>query len=92
MRQFELARFYFDQDQYEKSVTHYAKGIPAVEKLGIAQSDPIGFADALEEYSVALTQAGRATDAATTKQKASQLREQNPGAKARSIPTRYKCD
>lgn len=91
MRLFELGRFYFDQAKYEKSVSFYAKGIPAVEKLGISHSDPIGFADALDEYSTALAQSGKTAEASTAKQQANQLREKNKGAKAGFVPVRYKC-
>jgi len=90
-RQFELARFYFDQNQYEKATSYYAVGIPAVEKLGITESDPIGFAAALDEYAMALAQTGRITEAATAKQKAAQLRQQYPDVKPAFVPTRYKC-
>ena len=91
MRQFELARFYFDQQQFDKSVAFFSQGIPAVEKLGISQTDPIGFADALDEYSNALLKIGKTMDATTMKQKASQFREMNAGKKQSFVPARYKC-
>ena len=90
-RVFELARLYFDQGQYAKSAVYYANGIPLVEKLGAAQSDPIGLANAMDEYAVALANVGKTSDAATAKQRAAQLREQNPRARAGFVPTRYKC-
>lgn len=90
-RLFELARFYFDQAQFEKSATYYARGIPAVEKLGMAQIDPIGLADALDEYTTALAKSGHPSDAAAVVQRSAELRRAYPGKKAGFVPTRYKC-
>jgi tetratricopeptide (TPR) repeat protein len=89
-RIFELARFYFDQGDYAKSVTYYSRGLPAVEKLGVAGSDPIALADALDEYSTARTRAGQGPDASAAAQ-AEELRKANPGKKAVFVPIRYNC-
>ena len=57
-RHFELARLYFDQGKYSAAAEHYGKGIPIVKKLGVERSDPIALADAMDEYSVALSKSG----------------------------------
>ncbi len=91
MRIFELARFYFDRGDYEKSINFYSRGLPVVEKLGVSQSDPVSLANAYEEYSVALTRLGRAADASIPAQRAAELRISNLGRNAGFTPTRYKC-
>jgi hypothetical protein len=92
-RLFELARFYYDRGQFEKSVPYFARGIPAVEKLGVGTSDPIALADALDEYSIALAGIGRSPESAEAKKRSSDLRSKNVGKRASFVPVRYgsKC-
>lgn len=89
MRVFELARLSFDHQEYEKAASYFARGIPAVEKLGVADSDPIGLADAMDDYSVALGKIGALEKARATKEGANSLRVNNPGKKAKVVPVRY---
>jgi|SRR5581483_788896 len=91
-RLFELARFYFDQAQYDKAASYYKDGLPRVEKLGAADSDPVTFADAVDEYAVALSNSGNAAEASAQRAKASDVRQRHPDAKAVFVPTRYKCN
>ena len=92
-RLFELARFYSDRGQYAQSVPYFARGIPAVRKLGIETSDPIAFADALDEYSLALDKSGNSADSKNFQIQASDLRAKNVGSRASYVPVRYgkKC-
>jgi tetratricopeptide (TPR) repeat protein len=92
-RLFELARFYYDRGQFEKSIPYFARGIPAVEKLGVETSDPIALADALDEYSIALTKSGRSPESAEAKSRSSDLRSKHSGGRASFVPVRYgsKC-
>ena len=90
-RLFELARFHYDQADYQEAVHYYKEGLPKVVALGIEESDPIAFADALDEYSVALTRAGRPAEAVAPKERAAALRAENPGATASFVPARYLC-
>lgn len=90
-RLFELARLYFDQEQFAKSASYYAQGIPLVEKIGIEKSDPISLADALDEYSTALKYSGQASLATDAKRRSFELREQNSGKKKLFVPARYTC-
>lgn len=92
-RLFELARFYSDRGQYAQSVPYFARGIPAVRKLGIETSDPIALADALDEYSVALEKSGNSAESKNFQVQASGLRAKNVGSRASYVPVRYgkKC-
>ena len=92
-RLFELARFYYDRGQFEKSVPYFARGIPAVQKLGVETSDPIALADALDEYATALGKVGRTLDSAEAKKWSADLRAKNGGKHASFVPVRYgsKC-
>ncbi len=88
-RLFELARFYSDRGYYVQSVPFFARGIPAVAKLGIESSDPIAFADALDEYSIALEKTGKSSDAEMSKAQANELRSKNAGRRPNYVPLRY---
>lgn len=88
-RLFELARFHSDRGQYSDSVPYFARGIPAVKKLNIEASDPIAFADALDDYSTALEKTGSIIEAQKVKAEAMELRIKNPGRRARFVPVRY---
>ncbi len=90
-RIFELARFYYDQANYAKAAAYYEQGIPKVVVLGIEETDPIAFADALDEYSQALSHAMRANEAAAPKGRAATLRAKHREARASFQPERYKC-
>jgi tetratricopeptide (TPR) repeat protein len=91
-RLFELARFYFDQGNFDKSVGYYDSGIPAIKKLGIAESDPITLANVLDEYSEVLASSGRGAEVAAIRQEAVAIRAANPGRQARFTPVRFRCN
>jgi hypothetical protein len=48
-RLFELARYYYDQGKFGQSIPYFARGIPAVQRLGMESSDPIALANAFDE-------------------------------------------
>lgn len=89
MRLFELARLHFDREQYEASIPYFERGIPAVRKLAVETSDPIAFADVLDQYSVVLAKTGKPQESAERKQEADMLRAKNPGKSARFRPVSY---
>ena len=92
-RLFELARLYSDRGMYAQSLPYFARGIPAVQRLGVESSDPMALADALDEYSVALSKTGMHAEADQAKSQATQIRAKNPGKRAIYVPIRYgkKC-
>lgn len=89
MRLFELARFYYDHHRFERSIPFYKRGIEAARKLGVESDDPMALAGAIEEYSEALDNVGRSTDAKAAKKEADILRTSNAGKKANFVPVRY---
>lgn len=91
MRLFELARLNYDQKNYQEAQGYYKRGIPAGEKLGVTESDPIGLANAIDEYADALEKGGEHPAASEARQKAQVLRTANPSRKADFVPERYKC-
>jgi len=88
-RLFELARFYYDYSQFDRSVLFYSRAIPAAKITGVELDDPINLADVIEEYSKALENVGRPQDAQAAKQEADNLRTKNPGKKAKFFPVHY---
>jgi hypothetical protein len=88
-RLFELARFYSDRGHYKQSLPFYERGMPAVEKLGVEASDPIAFADALDDYSTALERSGETAKARLVKSRAETLRARFSDKKAAYVPKRY---
>lgn len=79
---FELARFYYEYDKFDKAVPYFQKAIPLAEELRIASSDPIGYANVLEDYAIALSKAGDANQAKVIEKKIAALRQSNPGKSA----------
>jgi hypothetical protein len=88
-RLFELARFYSDRELYAHSLPYFARGIPWAEKLDIEASDPIAFADAIDEYALALEKTGNSSDAKRQQHKAAELRARHGGRRAVYAPIRY---
>lgn len=85
MRLNELGRFYYDRGQFGRAVHFYSRGIPLAKTLGVESTDPITFADMIEEYSKALENVGRPEDAKAAKQEAEDLRAKNPERKGASF-------
>ena len=91
MRTLEFARFYDDQSNFAQSAKFFSQGLPAVEKLGVERFDPVGFADALDEYGDVLTHLGKAQESKASHLKADALRNAHPGKAARVSIVRYTC-
>jgi tetratricopeptide (TPR) repeat protein len=93
-RLFELARFYSDRGYFASSVPYFESGIPAAEKQGVQTSDPIAFAEVLEEFAIALDNTGKASQAKSAKNQANSLRAEFAGRVAKYQPIRYNrtCD
>ena len=88
-RLFELARFYSDRGRYKQSLPFFERGVPTVEKLGVEASDPMAFADALDDYANALERSGETAKARPVKVRADALRARFPDKKATYVPKRY---
>jgi len=79
---FELARLYYDYGKFDKAVPYFQKAIPLAEELGVASSDPIGYANVLEDYAIALSKIGDGNQTKAITQKIDTLRQSNPGKSA----------
>lgn len=88
-RLFELARLSYDRGEYSEAAAYYGRGIPAVQKQGIEQSDPVTLAAALDEYATALRRSGRSDMAMKAASEASEVRARHPGAGAKYKFVRY---
>ena len=85
----ELARLYLDQGKYDQAVPYFERALPVVENLGAATIDPIGFAEFLEEYAIALDMSGRPTDSSILKDRSADIRGLHPSAKSNTDRTPY---
>lgn len=86
---FELARLYYGYNKYSEAVVYFKKAIPLVETLGIENSDPIGYADVLEDYAKALVKSGSPSEAPAIRDKISQIRKNNAGRSAGFKPVQF---
>ena len=89
MRLFELARLYFDQGFFQKSIPYFRRGISNVEALGIENSDPIGFSNLLADFARALTENHQIDQAKLFEKRIRDIHDQNYGKQAGFKPTRY---
>ena len=90
---FELARLYYDYGKYEKAVPYFKKATSLAEAGGVVSSDPIGYADVLEDYAIALSKIGDASSASAIERKITDLRQKNLGKNAEFKIVRFnpKC-
>lgn len=85
----EFARFLIAQNRVQDAVPLIDKAIPLLDRLDVAKSDPIGYAELLDDYQTALKSVGRNPEASDMAAKAAALRQANPGKQARFKPDRY---
>src|SRR5262249_55011513 len=64
MRIFELARLNLDTGHDDQAVIWYERGIPLARSMAVDRSDPIGFANELDDFATALEHAGDSARAA----------------------------
>ena len=81
----EYARFLLSVNRPLEALPLMEQAIPDLEISGIANTDPIAYAEFFDDYSVALKAAGRDSNGAIAK--AAQLRSNNPGRTAQFRPT-----
>ena len=88
MRHYELARLYHAWGKSDLSIQHYRQALAATDK-GIKDTDPIGFAGVLTDFSICLGEAGQTNEAVQLKKEADELCKNNPGIKAKFRPEPY---
>lgn len=75
----ELARLYIAQGRYVEANTLLDRAVPLLYRLRTDRSDPIAFANQLDEYEKSLREAGRTVEADVMAGKSKELRQNNPG-------------
>jgi tetratricopeptide (TPR) repeat protein len=85
---FELARLHLDQKLYKEASNYFQLGTAATPKEIVAQ-DPIGYAEALDEYGEALKQIGDTLTSEKMIAESKQLRLSNPNVKSLTKRTPY---
>jgi hypothetical protein len=90
MRLFELGRLHLDRGQFARSVPYLERALPAVVKLGVEQSDPIGLASVYADLAAAYRGFGDGPKADQAASEAERIRKANPGRSAEFVPKRYK--
>ena len=74
----ELSRLKYDQKSYDSAIMYFERAIPAMEKAGAPTQAPMGFAEILDEYAIALRNVRRDAEANSVQERASKLRTDYP--------------
>jgi tetratricopeptide (TPR) repeat protein len=85
----ELARIKTAQGDYQAAVKYFEQTLRLVDKKQFIESDPIAFAEVLQNYSVALGRLQRSADAQSAAARAETLRRAHPGGKPLAGPPPY---
>ena len=75
----ELGRLNLAQNKLPDALSLFERAIPEMDKTQINASDPIGYADILDDYKTALMKSGKASEASSIAAKADALRAANAG-------------
>lgn len=86
----ELARLTYDMGKYPESAAYFERVLPEIERLGVVEKDPVGFALFLEDYASALEKKGDASKAAEIAARAVELKAKHPGRAAGFTPVHYR--
>jgi tetratricopeptide (TPR) repeat protein len=81
----ELGRLKFAQNK----LTYFQRALPEVEKSNLAVTDPIGYAEILDDYKAVLAKSDKASDAASIAKQAESLRATNTGKTAAMLKPPY---
>jgi len=85
----ELARLYKANRKYAKANIQFERVIPILEKLGIKESDPVGYAGGLEDYIFILEAVGNVDKAKKIASVVSKLKLDNPNRQAYFVAKQY---
>jgi tetratricopeptide (TPR) repeat protein len=78
----ELARLYTSSRKWADAIANFSQAVHLLESANIEDEDPIGYADVLETYKVALTEYGDEERAKAIETQIQTLRSANPGRRA----------
>jgi hypothetical protein len=86
----ELARLTFDAGKLADSVSFYERAIERLDGFRHVDRDPIGFAEFLDDYALALERAGSVSAAARVRARTHLIRLKNVGKAALFTPLHYR--
>lgn len=89
----ELGRLMLDQAKFAEAAVYYERVIPELEANRVSTEDPIGFADIIDEYAIALRNSNRAIEAQALVTRGAKIRSENAGKVSITDRTPYgqKC-
>ena len=85
----ELARLLHDTNQHQKAIPVYETALTVIDKLNIENTDPIGFAIVLDDFSESLRAVGNVSYAEKIASKSLALKDANKGVKPGFVGKRY---
>jgi tetratricopeptide (TPR) repeat protein len=85
----ELARLTLDQHKFPQSVLYFERALTELDRANAGRDAPMGYADVLDEYALALSGAGRTQDSTTMRKRALEIRDANPGGHSITDRTPY---
>lgn len=78
----ELGRLNLAQNKLPEALSFFQRAVPELDKANVGNSDPIGYAEILDDYKAALLKSNKANDAAGIAKQADALRAANSGKTA----------
>ncbi len=85
----ELGRLNLAQNKLPEALRYFERAVPELDKANVGQSDPVGYAEILDDYKVALLKSNKESDAARIAKQAEALRGANAGKAAAMIRSPY---
>jgi tetratricopeptide (TPR) repeat protein len=85
----ELGRLNLAQNKLPEALSYFERAMPELEKANAAKTDPIGYAEILDDFKVALVKSSKASDAANVAKQADALRAANSGKAAAMLKPPY---
>ena len=85
----ELGRLSLAQNKLPEALSYFERAVPEMDKANVGKSDPIGYAEILDDYKAALLKSNKASDAAGIAKQADGLRAANSGKTAAMLRPPY---
>ncbi len=85
----ELGRLNLAQNKLPEALSYFERAAPELDKANVGKSDPIGYAEILDDYKVALLKSDKPSDAARIAKQAEALRAANAGKTAAMLRPPY---
>ncbi len=85
----ELGRLNLAQNKLPEALSYFERAMPELDKANVGKSDPVGYAEILDDYKVALLKSNKTSDAARIAKQAEAFRAANSGKTAAMIRAPY---